>query len=483
MFGGGLHNRYVIDTSKTTQFSDAWVFLALIFVALGLILHNLFLSAAGALLLVVAGLGWVWNKYALHNLDYSRKLSERRAFPGEELTLTLSVNNHKFLPLSWLIVRDLFPTGLPINDKELTANPSTNLIDFNTFWMPGGRQKISRDFIIKCQVRGYYRFGPATLESGDAFGFFEKRGTERRFTGTGIPGERGTGESRSHEDYLIIYPRIYSVAELQLPSRNPFGAQRSKLVLHEDPLRSAGIRAWQPEDDVRRIHWMASARQQTLLSRIYEPSEEQQVVIFMNVATLERHWQGVIVDLLELVVSVSASIAALALDARIPTGMIANAAIPGGEQEVRLLPGRSPSQLMHILELLAGVTPFATAPIEELVQREAQRIPWGATLVVVTAMAHDELLAILEEIGTAGRRVVLITLAEEPPRQWLRRVEVWHLPHLVDGVVVPERVDATSAQTFPSQSKSQSQAQSSSSVRDEFLRAMEESQARGSQRR
>lgn len=479
MFGGGLHNRYVIDTSKTTQFSDAWVFLALIFVIAGLILHNLFLSAAGALLLVVAAIGWVWNRFALHNLDYSRKLSERRAFPGEELTLTLSVNNHKLLPLSWLIVRDLFPTGLPIDGKELPANPSSNLIDFNTFWMPGARQKISREFTINCQARGYYRFGPATLESGDAFGFFEKRGTERRFTGTGIPGERGSGESRFFEDYLIIYPRIYSVAELQLPSRNPFGAQRSRLMLHEDPMRSAGIRAWQPEDDMRRIHWLASARQQTLLSRVYEPSEEQQVVIFMNVATLERHWQGVIVDLLELVISVSGSIAALSLDARVPTGIIANAAIPGGEQEVRLLPGRSPSQLMHILELLAGVTPFATAPIEELVQREAKRIPWGATLVVVTAMAHVELLAILEEIGATGRRVVLITLAEEPPRAWLRRVEVWHLPHLVDGVVAPEKIDAASVLSRSGSSTSKTPQQPSSSVREELLRAMDGIEARG----
>lgn len=453
LFTNSMHERYTIDTSKTTQFSDAWVFLGVILCVAALILQNLYLSIAGATLLVVAGITWLWNALSLRALRYDRNLSETRAFPGEVLTLTLSVNNHKPLPLTWLIVRDLFPSGIPVDGRELVINPATNLVDFTTFWMPGANQKISRTFRLRCIHRGYYRFGPATIETGDGFGFFESRGVQRvrgaaqrvdaspDFAGAGV--HAPADDEALGEIHLIIYPRIYTVAELRLPARNPFGNLRSRSVLHEDPMRIAGVREWQPDDDIRRIHWMASARQQELVSRNYEPSEEQQVLIFLNVATLERHWQGVMVELLERVISVSGSIAALALAERVSTGIVANAAIPGSDREVRLLPGRSPNQLMHILELLAGVTPFATMPIEELLQREATRLPAGATLVVVTAIAHDELLATMQEIADAGRRVVLITLAEAPPTQWLRRVEVWHLPHLVDDVVVPEFVDTS----------------------------------------
>lgn len=453
MFPGSMRERYTIDTSKTTQFSDAWVLLGILLCIAALIFQNLYLSIASGILLVVAAVGWLWNAASLRGLRYERTLSETRAFPGEVLTLTLSVNNHKPLPLTWLIVRDLFPTGLPVDGRELPVNPTTNLIDFTTFWMPGASQKINRTFRLHCRTRGYYRFGPATLETGDGFGFFESRGVQRMVgavrriaepvvvggapAGIHIPGD----DAPIGDTHLIIYPRIYPVEELRLPARNPFGNTLARSPLHEDPLRVAGVREWQQYDDIRRIHWMASARQQHLVSRVYEPSEEQQVLVFLNVATLERHWQGVVVDLLERVISVSGSIAALALEDRIPTGIIANAAVPGSDREVRLLPGRSPSQLMHILELLAGVTPFATTPVEELLQKEAPRLPWGTTLVLVTAMAHEELLVTLQEIADGGRRVVLVTLAEEPPTRWMRRIEVWHLPHLVNDVIAPMFVE------------------------------------------
>ena len=87
------------------------------------------------------------------------------------------------------------------------------------------------------------------------------------------------------------------------------------------------------------------------------------------------------------------SLAALAAESRMPVGLVANGALPGSDQPLRLLPGRSPEQIVRILELLAAVTPFATAPIEVMVLREAPAMPWGSTIVVVTAIAHDALLA------------------------------------------------------------------------------------------
>jgi hypothetical protein len=94
------------------------------------------------------------------------------------------------------------------------------------------------------------------------------------------------------------------------------------------------------------------------------------------------------------------------------------------------------------MELLAAVTPFATRPIEELIWRESPRLPWGATLLVVTAIAHDGLLAALIDLSQAGRQVVLFTLAEHPPTRQLPGILVYHLPHLVDDLVAPQEVVA-----------------------------------------
>lgn len=418
--GGG---RYV-DLEKDTQFSDAWIVLGVLLTLIGLALDSLLLTAAAVSLFVIIAASGMWSRLSLFGLHYRRQFSETRAFLGETIDLTLEVRNQKFLPLTWLEVLDIFSPTLPLEGGEIVLNRASNLGEFHSFWMPGAFQRLTRHFSIHCTQRGYHTYGPTTVSTGDGFGLFSRKALA------------------SKQDRIIVYPRLYSVAELRLPAKNPFGERGSKLQLFEDPLRTVGIREWQSGDDPRRVHWKATARHQHLLSRVYEPSEEPHMLIFLNVATLPRHWQGNIPELQERTISVASSLAAYCTELRLPVGLIANGYLPGSDQPIRLLPGRSPDQLVRIMELLAAVTPFATRPIEELMWREAPRLPWGATLLVVTAIAHDDLLAALLDLSQAGRQVVLFTLAEQPPTRQLPGILVYHLPHLVDDLVAPQEVVA-----------------------------------------
>jgi uncharacterized protein (DUF58 family) len=429
---GELRGRRYLDLTKDTQFSEAWMMLGVLLTLLGLALTNRVLLAAACALFVVAGTGWAWNELSLFGLHYGRRLSETRAFLGETVELILEMRNRKFLPITWLLAVDIFPLALPMEDpqgipsvRQIKLNQTTNLGEFTTFWSLGVFQRLTRRFTVHCTERGYHSYGPVTLSTGDGFGMFSRKGT--------LP----------QQNRLIVYPRLYTVAELRLPAKNPFGERRAEEHLFEDPLRTAGIRDWQPADGLKRVHWKATARHQAMLSRLYEPSEEPQVLVFLNVATLPRHWQGNIPELLERAISVAGSLAALCTEMRLPVGLIANGYLPDSDQPIRLLPGRSPEQLVRILELLAAVTAFATRPIEELLLREAPRLPWGATLLVVTAIAHEELLAALLELAQAGRKVVLFTLAEKPPEQGLPGITVYHLPHLVEDLIAPELVQTS----------------------------------------
>jgi len=416
-------DRY-IDLEKDTQYSDAWVALAIVVSIVGIIFNNLFLTASALSLLVIAAISRSWSALSLFGLHYRRHFSETRAFMGESVALTLEVQNQKFLPLTWLHIRDIFPATLPLQESKVDFNQSSNLGEFRSFWMLGAFQRVTRHFTIECTHRGFHTYGPATLRTGDGFGLFDCRAT--------LPGE--------HK--LIIYPRLYSAVELKLPAKNPFGERKSERRLFEDPLRTQGIREWQPGDSLKRVHWKATARHRQMLSRLYEPSEEPQTLIFLNVATMPRHWQGVYPELLERTISVAGSLAALSLERRTPTGLIANGAFPGSDQPLRLLPGRGPDQLTRILEMLAAVNNFASRPIEEHLLREAPRLPWGATILVVTAIAHEALLSALVELRKAGRVVVLFTLAEVPPKSLNEQIgiPVYHLPHLVDDVVAPDEM-------------------------------------------
>jgi hypothetical protein len=86
--------------------------------------------------------------------------------------------------------------------------------------------------------------------------------------------------------------------------------------------------------------------------------------------------------------------------------------------------------LSRVLEALAAVTSFTTSTLEALLLAESPRLPWGATLVVVTGIVTEELLSALVRLHGEGRRVVLVSLEEEPlyPASLPPGITVHHLP-------------------------------------------------------
>jgi hypothetical protein len=73
------------------------------------------------------------------------------------------------------------------------------------------------------------------------------------------------------------------------------------------------------------------------------------------------------------------------------------------------------------------VTSFATLTIHALLRRESPRLPWGATLVTVTATVTEELATTILHLRDAGRRMALVSLADEDPPE-LDGVATYHLP-------------------------------------------------------
>ena len=240
--------------------------------------------------------------------------------------------------------------------------------------------------------RGYYHFGPARLDSGDLFGLFSQKAMV------------------AQRDTFIVYPRVYSMEALGLPAKEPFGDTRAALQILEDPSRTVGIRDFQAGDPLRRVHWKATARRQQLQVRVYQPTTHQQLLLCLNVATLPYQWQGSIPELLEQVVSVAGSLATYGIEHRYEVGLVANGCWPHSDQPLKVLPGRSPYQLAHILEALAAVSPLPTSRLADLLLRSSARLPWGATLAVVSGVVDDELLEALLRLQEAGRRIVLFSL-------------------------------------------------------------------------
>jgi uncharacterized protein (DUF58 family) len=394
------------------MFNKAWIYLALVLLPVALIFDARALLVVSAFLLTIVPLAWWWNRHSLDRVEYERTFDERRAFPGEVRELTLRIANQKLLPLGWLSIEDQWSMALPLEDGTLMATQSGLTGIFRTALAIRWFERVARHYRIRCTRRGFYPFGPARLTSGDVFGLFRQ------------------DHSENHLDWLIVYPQVLPLETLGFPSKEPFGETKANWRIFEDPSRAVGIREHQPGDSFRHVHWKATARNQELQVKVYEPTTSHNLVVFLNIATLERHWHGVIPGLLERAISVAASIASYAVEQRYLVGLLANGSIPHADQPIKVLPSRRPDQLARILEALAAVTSFATVSVESLLMTESARLPWGATLVVVTGIVTDELLATLIRLHKVGRRLVLVSLQEEAPSPSAlpAGVLVYHLP-------------------------------------------------------
>jgi hypothetical protein len=107
--------------------------------------------------------------------------------------------------------------------------------------------------------------------------------------------------------------------------------------------------------------------------------------------------------------------------------MISNGCLVNSDQPFYIQPGSSPQQLAYLLSALAGITPVVVAPFERLILREIARVPFGATLLILTAVMNHELAETIIRLKKHERRITLLTLSEESPPV-IPGIQTLHMP-------------------------------------------------------
>jgi len=379
--------------------------------AVGAIVGNPAVSFVAALAIGAVTLARIWNRYGLARVEYERLFGEDHAFIGESVPLTVRVTNRKVLPLLWLETTDILPLDLPVEGIELEVSPIIGTGALRHILSLRWYERVSWRYNLRCQRRGMYRFGPVFLRTSDIFGL-------------------QTQELRLEETQkLVVYPRIVPVANLGIPAHYPFGEDKTRHSLFEDPSRTMGVRDYRPEDSLRRVHWPATARRQALQVRVYEPVTTLRLLICLDIRTMPFSWMGQDPQKLEQVISLAASIAHDAVDRRFAVGLYANGVYPDADQAIRIPPSRDPAQLPVILEALAKITALSTSSLADLLRAEAGVLPWGTSLVLIAALVSDDLRAAILRLKDAGHRLSLITLDPTAPAEIVPGVPIYR----VDG--------------------------------------------------
>src|SRR5437667_7943912 len=248
----------------------------------------------------------LWYRNALRHLVIRQYVNHRNVFFGEEVTLSVSIENHKFLPLPWLKVENKIAPPLAILSKKTSRLQDARRETLAGTWLLWAFQHVTRQYRMRCQERGFHRFGPVSLSSSDPFGWLECEGTVLAV------------------ESLVVYPLIAPLEALGLSSMHPLGEHTTARRLLEDPLQVAGVRDYVLGDDPRRIHWKASAHAGALRSKVYETPALRRLLLLLDVWNYSAETSGTDPEIQELTIAVAASLGMWALDEGYMVGLLAN---------------------------------------------------------------------------------------------------------------------------------------------------------------
>ncbi|WP_111646643.1 DUF58 domain-containing protein [Paranoxybacillus vitaminiphilus] len=193
--------------------------------------------------------------YPMRYFEVQRRLNQEQYHVGEKLAATLNVKTRMFFPIIYLIIEDQLPK--PLQNCQQTK-PS------KIFLSPLFKTDFSYEYILEHLPRGEHRFSTVRIKITDFFGLIEKETTFQV------------------ENSILVYPRYVEMGYRKVGQRFEQGVAASPIRLHRDTTITVGIREYKPGDRFSWINWKASARKNELMTKEFEESQSEDIVIFLD---------------------------------------------------------------------------------------------------------------------------------------------------------------------------------------------------------
>jgi uncharacterized protein (DUF58 family) len=349
----------------------------------------------------------LWTRISLSGIESHSMVDKQKVFPGEKLTLRISAENKKFLPV-WLQVNVPLDGPLCPSSDETTLTKEDSLL-----WYQGAHFQ----WELTAKRRGVHQIGPPHILAGDLFAFFSKEKKAKGF------------------HHIIVYPRLVSLKSFSLPRRDFFGVPGAKSPVH-DPIYILGTRDYQHGQPAKYIHWKASARYHRLQEKVFESTEQEKVLLVVDVDQFARNRaEEEFEHTLEIVASL-----AVRLDRRgYAVGLVTNGVIVGEGQNIVPIT-RNSKQLPAILEVLARLQ---MEPKRDLIDtlRYGLELSWDVSCVHFSYEENERVVP-LKEYFKHRKTPVMFFVCRPRSTSGEDRSKVWQKIHRLDDICIkkPERL-------------------------------------------
>lgn len=343
--------------------------LAIIVLLAGLRIAGPFRAASIGLIVLGGALatGYVWVRSLVATLRLKREMRFGWARVGDRIEERFELANLGPIPALWVEVGDRSSMpGYEIDRVVALGGDAT------ARWRSGGQ----------CRQRGVFTLGPTVLRTGDPLGIFTAELTYR----TSVP--------------FVVTPPVVSLPSIQVAPGGRVGEGRPRINAPEQTVNAATVRAYEPGDSPRWIHWRTSAHRDSLYVRRFDTVSAGDWWVLLDVNAAVQAGEGLdATD--EHAVVLGASLADRGLQRGKQVGLVAR-----GEDLTWLPPRAGEGRRWDILRALAllrrGVVPLA-----HLLAECGRSLGRRSSLILITP---DVTGAWIEPLLSLARRDIVPTV-------------------------------------------------------------------------
>ncbi|MHB9133258.1 MAG: DUF58 domain-containing protein [Armatimonadota bacterium] len=343
-----------------------------------------------AMLLAASLFAW----YSLRGIDCQRHMPGSTIFSGDPLEgkLRMSEPQARWRMMEIFDAHENLVTGATTQRRMSLLSEGNRIAVVAGVRQPvttdaGGRRVIEVRDVMRFARRGHYRLGPLTLTGYDPFGLLAVSRT--------IPLE--------HD--VIVYPRPLPVPEVVLGGLG--GRQQNEVRPVGHAGESAdfhGIRPYVQGDDLRRVHWKATAHTGKLAIKEYEYRYSGAVEVILDLQS-GIHVGSDEFSTLEAAVTLSASVLNHVIGAGNQAGLLATS-----EQLTNLPQESGRRQLHRALEALALAKDNGTSSLAQALSSEMNQFSRRSTTIVITPTVDLNIIGPLLALRGRSAQVLLVLL-------------------------------------------------------------------------
>ncbi len=317
---------------------------------------------------------FIWSRQMAEQVRGRRRLRYAAMQVGDELEEQINLNNQTPFPVLWaeFVDRSNIP-GYTVSSAR-AADP-----DSRVEW---------RAHTV-CTRRGVFKLGPWELRLGEPFGLFLVR------------------QLYLQQQEILVYPPLAVLPEQILPHRGALGDHRPlNQPLQAETIASNTVRAYQPGDPLRHVHWPTTARRVHPFVKVFAPEAASRVWLVPDFDA-GSHVGADETSSQETMVTVVASLAAELLQQNLTVGLMAHA-----EAELAVLPRQGYAHLWSILQALAPLQAVPGRSLVDVLNRARALVSGSDLLILVTPSLSEKWIGPLRQIsrsrGSSGQAEVIL---------------------------------------------------------------------------